>query len=112
VFGEKGKGAVLAEKAEGEVTFQSVFDPAKVTKSTGLRLPGGVLLAEPKLDKGKEYAVAPANGVRPVPKFSRRAQLAPHLATRNDVPFKGKEANMLWHNMMGGRLAHPLAMDP
>ena len=33
------KLAVMSEKADGEVTFQSVFDPAKVTKSTGPRLP-------------------------------------------------------------------------
>jgi hypothetical protein len=111
LFTEKGKGAVLAEKAEGEVSFQSVFDPAKVTKTTGSRLPGGALVAEPKFDKGKEYEVAPAKGVRPVPKFSRRAQLAPRLAAADDLPFKRNAANRLWAVMMGRGLVQPLDMD-
>lgn len=111
LFTDKSKGAVLAEKAEGEVSFQSVFDPAKVTKTTGSRLPGGKLVAEPKFDKGKEYTVAPANGVRPVPKFSRRAELASCMAAANDVPFKRNAANRLWALMMGRGLVHPLDMD-
>jgi hypothetical protein len=111
LFTDKAKGVVLAEKAEGEVTFQSVFDPAKVTKATGSRLPGGKPVVEVKFDKGKEYEVAPANGVRPVPKFSRRAQLAPRLAAADDVPFGRNAANRLWALMMGRGLVHPLDMD-
>src|SRR5262249_54981025 len=111
LFTEKGKGVVLAEKAEGEVSFQSVFDPAKVTKMTGSRLPGGTLVSEPKFEKGKEYTVAPVNGVRPVPRFSRRSQLAPLLAARDDAPFKRNAANRLWAHMMGRGLVHPLDMD-
>jgi hypothetical protein len=104
-------GAVLAEKAEGDVSFQSVFDPAKLTKMSGARVPGGMVVVEPKLDKGQEYAVAPAKGVRPVPKFSRRAQLAPRLASKDNVPFKRASANRLWALMMGRGLIHPLDMD-
>src|SRR5207237_3420718 len=38
VFNDKAKKvAVFAEKAEGEVTYQSVFDPTKLTKATGPR---------------------------------------------------------------------------
>jgi hypothetical protein len=111
VFPDKAKGAVLAEKAEGEVSYQSVFDPAKITKTTGSRVPGGMLVQEPKLEKGKEYEVAPANGVRPVPKFSRRAQLAPRLAVRDNVQLKRNAANRLWALMMGRGLVHPLDMD-
>lgn len=111
VFPDKAKGAVLAEKAEGEVSYQSVFDPAKVTKHPSLRVPFGVLVLEPKFDKGKEYDVAPANGIRPVPKFSRRAQLAPRLVAREDVQFKRNAANRLWALMMGRGLVHPLDMD-
>jgi hypothetical protein len=111
LFTDKTKGAVLAEKAEGEVSFQSVFDPARITKHSGLRVPGGVLVLEPKFDKGKEYDVAPANGVRPVPKFSRRAQLAPRLVSREDAQFKRNAANRLWALMMGRGLVHPLDMD-
>jgi hypothetical protein len=111
LFTEKGKGAVLAEKAEGEVSFQSVFDPAKVTKTTGSRLPLGKPVVEVKFDKGKEYEVAPANGVRPVPKFSRRSQLAPLLVAGDDLPFKRNAANRLWALMMGRGLVYPLDMD-
>jgi hypothetical protein len=111
LFTEKSKGAVLAEKAEGEVSFQSVFDPAKVTKTTGSRLPFGKPVVEVKFDKGKEYEVAPANGVRPVPKYSRRSQLAPQLIGRDDTQFKRNAANRLWALMMGRGLVHPLDMD-
>jgi hypothetical protein len=102
---------VLAEKADGEVTFQSVFDPTKLTKTTGPRVPDGVLVKEEKFDKGKEYVVAPANGVRPVPRFSRRAQLAPQIASPANVRFKRNIANRLWALMMGRGLVHPLDMD-
>ena len=36
----KMRTAALSEKADGEVTFQSVFDPKKVTKSALPRVPG------------------------------------------------------------------------
>jgi hypothetical protein len=111
VFPDKAKGGVLAEKAEGEVSYQSVFDPAKITKQSGLQVPFGVLVLEPKFGKGMEYDVAPANGVRPVPKFSRRAQLAPRLVSREDVQFKRNATNRLWALMMGRGLVHPLDMD-
>jgi hypothetical protein len=111
LFNEKSKGTVLAEKAEGEVSFQSVFDPAKVTKTTGSRLPFGKPVVDVKFDKGKEYEVAPANGVRPVPKYSRRSQLAPQLISGDDLPFKRNAANRLWALMMGRGLVHPLDMD-
>jgi hypothetical protein len=103
--------AVLSEKADGEVTFQSVFDPAKVTKSTGPRLPGGPPLKEPKPEKGKEYVVAPAPNARSVPKFSRRALLGPQLARADDRQFSRNIANRLWALLMGRGLVHPLDMD-
>lgn len=111
VFTDKGKGAVLAEKAEGDVSFQSVFDPAKVTKTTGPHVPGGKLVAEPTFAKGQEYEVAPAKDVRPVPKFSRRAQLAPQLTSRGYAQFKRASANRFWALLMGRGLVHPLDMD-
>jgi hypothetical protein len=104
------KQDVLAEKAEGEVSFQSVFVP-KVTKTTGPRLPGGRLVAEPKLAKGKEYLVKPGKGVRPVPAFSRRAQLAGLLATAGNERFKRTAANRFWALLMGRGLVQPLDLD-
>ena len=93
------------------MTFQSVFDPKKITKTTMPRMPDGPPLKEPKFDKGKEYEVAPANGVRPVPKFSRRAQIAGLLANAENVQFKRTVANRLWALMMGRGLIHPLDLD-
>jgi hypothetical protein len=107
----KLKLSVLSEKADGEVTYQSVFDPAKVTKSTGPRLPEGPPLKEPVLEKGKEYLVAPVNNQRAVPRFSRRALLGPTLARADNVAFKRNIANRLWALMMGRGLGHPLDLD-
>src|SRR5947208_602375 len=76
---------VFAEKAEGEVSFQSVFDPAKVTKTTGPRVPGRPAVKEPKFAKGDEYVVKPAGRQRGVPRFSRRALLGAELARADNV---------------------------
>jgi hypothetical protein len=112
LFTDKAKNVtVLAEKAEGEVSFQSVFDPAKVTKTSGPRVPGGLVVKEPKFDKGKEYEMAPANGIRPIPKFSRRAQLAAQVTHPDNVAFNRNIANRLWALLMGRGLVHPLDMD-
>jgi hypothetical protein len=111
VVDQKLKMAVLSEKADGEVTFQSVFDPAKVTKSTGPRLPEGQPLKEPAVEKGKEYVVAPAPKARSVPRFSRRALLGPSLARADNEQFKRNIANRLWALMMGRGLVHPLDLD-
>jgi hypothetical protein len=112
LFTDKARNlAVLAEKAEGEVTYQSVFDPKKETKKTTPVVPFGTAIKEPMLEKGKEYEVAPANGVRPVPKFSRRSQLAGQVATKDNVQFRRNIANRLWALLMGRGLVHPLDMD-
>jgi hypothetical protein len=111
VVDKKLKMAVLSEKADGEVTYQSVFDPAKATKKSGPRLPEGPPLKEPALEKGKEYVLAPAAGSRSVPRFSRRALLGPTLAAADNEQFKRNIANRLWALMMGRGLVHPLDLD-
>jgi hypothetical protein len=111
LFAPKGKPPVLAEKAEGDVTFQSVFDPAKVTKTAGPRLPGREPVKEPPLEKGQEYAVAPGKDAKPVPRFSRRAQLAAELTHPENVQFRRTIANRLWALLMGRGLVQPLDMD-
>jgi hypothetical protein len=110
VVDAKLKRIVISEKADGEVTFQSVFDRAKVIKSTGPRLPAGPLKETPVV-KGKEYLVAPAAGVRAVPRSSRRALLGPALAGLDNEPFRRNIANRLWALMMGRGLVHPLDLD-
>ena len=111
VVDQKLKLAVLSEKADGEVTYQSVFDPAKVTKSTGPRLPEQPPLKEPAIEKGKEYVVAPAAKQRAVPRHSRRSLLGPTLARADIEPFRRNIANRLWALMMGRGLVHPLDLD-
>jgi hypothetical protein len=111
LFTDKAKKvSVFAEKAEGEVSYQSVFD-TKLTKNTGPRLPDGPLLKEPRFDKGMEYVVAPAKDVRPVPKFSRRAQLAGAIAAADNVQFRRTAANRLWAQVMGRGIVHPVDFD-
>ncbi len=107
----KSKTTMLAEKAEGEATFQSVFDKTKTTRTTGPRVPGRPLLKEPKLTKDAEYKVKPAKNVRPVPAFSRLALLGSEIARPDNVPFQRNFANRLWAQMMGRGLVHPLDMD-
>jgi hypothetical protein len=108
--GKKGE-SVIAEKAEGEVSYQSVFDPSKATKTTPPRMPGRPAVAEPKLEKGKEWLVAPAKDVRPVPKFSRRAQLAGQVTDVANERFRRNAVNRLWALMMGRGIVHPLDLD-
>lgn len=111
VFTEKApKLAVFAEKADGDVTFQSVF-VAKVTKSTGPRLPDGPLLKEPKFDKGQEYVAPVGKGERGVPKFSRRAQLAEQITSKGNPRFARAAVNRLWFFMMGRGIIDPVEYD-
>jgi hypothetical protein len=96
----------FAEKADGDVSFSSVF-----TKKTGLtdpRLPTGTIIADTPVTFGEEYLVAPAEGVRPVPRYSRRAQLAAHAADGTNRAFNRNIANRLWAHLMGRGLVEPL----
>jgi Protein of unknown function (DUF1549)/Protein of unknown function (DUF1553) len=103
--------AVIAEKADGEVTFVSVFDKTKKQGMTGPKLPGLMAIAEPKLEKGKEYKVPPAKGTRPVPNFSRRDKLAATLTAPENTAFARTAANRIWAMLMGRGLVHPLDLD-
>ena len=107
-----GKGqSVIAVKAEGEVSYQCRCDPSKATKTTAPRMPGRPAVAEPKFEKGQEWTVAPAKDVRPVPKFSRRAQLAGQVTDSANERFRRNAANRFWALMMGRGIVHPLDMD-
>ena len=96
VFADKGtKVSVYAEKGEGDVSFQSVF-VAKVTKSTGPRLPDGKEVQEPKFEKGQEYVKPVPKGERGIPKFSRRAQLGEQLTSKDNPRFARATVNRFW----------------
>lgn len=103
--------AVIAEKAEGEVNFISVFDPKKVQKTTPPAVPGWKPIGDPKLDKGKEYKVAPTKNVKPVPAYSRLAKLAAAIASDGNPAFRRTAVNRLWALMMGRGLVQPLDYD-
>lgn len=103
--------AVLAEKADGEVTFESVFDSAKKQHGTAPRLPDGAAISDPKLVKGKEYTVPPGKKAASVPTYSRRAQLAKVLPTPENPQFARNAVNRLWAMLMGRGLVHPLDLD-
>ncbi len=109
VFTDPVAGAVLAEKAEGDVTFRSVFKK-KVSHKTGPRILDGPEANEPSMPKGAEYLLAPdkENKLRPIPRYSRRAEL-PHRLTSGSVPeFDRNIVNRLWALLMGRGLVQPL----
>lgn len=103
--------AVIAEKADGDVTYVSVFDRAKKTHGTLPRMPGGKAMDEPNLVTGKEYKVAPAENVKPVPTFSRRSRLAAAVTGPDNPAFARTLVNRMWAMMMGRGLVHPLDGD-
>lgn len=107
--GEKDKTVMLAEKGEGDVNFTSVFTDESGT--TPPRLPDGEPIEEPAFEKGQEYVVAPADGVRPVPKYSRRERLLDVLIGGGDRRFRRNIVNRLWGMMMGRGLVHPYDLD-
>jgi hypothetical protein len=109
LFEDDQKVSVLAEKAEGDVTFTSVFKK-KVTHKTGPRILDGPVVAEPGVPKGAEYLVAPdkQKKVRTIPRHSRRAELAKRLTSEGAPEFSRNIVNRLWATMMGRGLVHPV----
>lgn len=105
---EGGKDqAVYAEKAGGDLTFDSVF--VKNDKHlTGARILGETEMVEPVFPPGEEYQVKPAGNTLPVPKFSRRARLASVVTGGTNRAFNENIANRLWAMMMGRGLVHPV----
>ncbi|MCA9122060.1 MAG: DUF1549 domain-containing protein [Planctomycetaceae bacterium] len=106
LFTDKDKKVFYAEKAEGDVTFTSVF--TSESDKTFPRLPTSFEIDEPFFPKGEEYDVAPADKVRPVPKFSRRAKLAELATNGTNRQFNKNIANRLWAHMMGRGLVEPV----
>ncbi len=112
---KKKKQTVFAEKAEGEVKFESVFEVRdKTSKGAETTLPvvfNGPKVSEPAFKKGEEYQVKPAKDVRPIPKYSRRAQLGVAITSPQNRRFARTMANRLWTMMMGRGIVHPLDAD-
>lgn len=105
------RGAMtFAEKADGDVSFSSVFKK-KIVHTTRPRIIEGPEVPEPVVPKGQEYRLAPGEKIRAIPLHSRREHL-PERITSPDVPeFSRTIANRLWAMMMGRGIVHPLDMD-
>lgn len=99
---------LLGEKAEGVSEYKSVFTGD--ASRTRPRLPGGVELDEPHFRLSDEYVVAPADKVRPVPKYSRRAKLAELATNGQNVAFNRNIANRVWGMLFGRGLVYPADM--
>ncbi len=102
----KLKKKVLAEKAEGEVEFQSVFDKAKTTRKRAPGVPGGSERPDPMLAKDQLYISAPTKEARGVPKHSRRLLLAKDLTEGRALA--RNFANRFWAQVMGKGIVHPM----
>lgn len=98
---------LYAEKAGSDVVFESVFFKG-TSHRTGARLPGGITIDEPFLLPGEEYRVPPADNIKPVPVFSRRAKLAELATDGSNAAFNENIVNRLWAHMFGRGLVHPL----
>lgn len=98
---------IHAEKAGSDLTFESVFFEG-TTRRTGPRLPDAVSITEEFLYPGDEYNVEPAEGVKSIPKVSRRALLAEHATSGHNRLFNENIANRLWAHMLGRGLVHPV----
>ncbi|MBA4015732.1 MAG: hypothetical protein C0483_00945 [Pirellula sp.] len=104
---KKTKAKLIAEKAEGEASFKSVFTGEAADKVPP-RLPRGPALTEPAVAKGEEYIVKPDKGEKPVPKHSRRALLAKAATDGTSDLFARNAANRLWAHVFGHGLVHPV----
>jgi hypothetical protein len=102
-------GSALAEKADGDVTFASVFKK-KVTHRTGPRVLDGPEIAEPKPSSGSEYVVFPEKDqkTRSIPRHSRRAMLPARLTSGAVTEFSRNIVNRLWAMLLGRGLVHPV----
>jgi hypothetical protein len=105
---DKKKPAVIAEAADGQSPFKSVFTSREAFTSP--RMPGEVEIADPVFEAGDEYKTRPAKTVASVPMYSRRAKLAESVASGSNHYFRRNIANRLWAMMMGRGLVHPVDM--
>jgi len=109
---QRGKLAFLGEKAEGELEFASVFEPARGKLPARPVLPLALAVdAEPgAVDEADAYVVAPSKDQRGVPRYSRRQQLAVLATHPANEPFNRNLANRLWSQLLGSGVVHPVDM--
>jgi len=100
---------LYAERAGSDLSFESVFIKGTQHR-TGARMPDDLAVEEPFFLPGDEYKIAPADAVKSVPKFSRRARLAEFATNGTNQAFNQNIANRLWAHMFGRGLVHPVDM--
>lgn len=98
--------ALIAESAEGEASFRSVFTDRQ--GNSGPRLLNSEEIFEVILKPGEDYQVEPAKNVRPVPVQSRIELLSELVSTRSMPMFDRNIANRLWKEMFGIGLVEPV----
>ncbi len=102
------KVSLVAEKAEGEVSFASVFEPGSDKRSALPGFPSGIAVDdEPVWALEEAYQVTPDKNTAPVPRFSRRHQLAELATERQNDLFNRNAANRLWRLLMKQGLVEP-----
>ncbi len=101
----KTKSMMLAEKAEGVVSFTSVFtNESGKTSPRVLNLPD---IVDPAWAT-KVYIVPPKKNARSIPAYSRFQQLGRAMTSAENVAFRRNIVNRLWALMMGRGLVEPL----
>jgi hypothetical protein len=100
------KRLLVQEKADGDASFKSVFTNIAIDKLPPQIPKGAMVHDEPAFNAGEEYSVAPAKDVRPIPKHSRRSQLAAMIG--DSEAMRRNVANRLWAHFFGQGLVHPL----
>ena len=100
---------LYAERAGSDLSFESVFIKGTQHR-TGARMPDDLAVEELFFLPGDEYQIAPADAVKSVPKFSRRARLAEFATNGTNQAFNQNIANRLWAHMFGRGLVHPVDM--
>lgn len=103
------KPGVVAENPTGEANYKSAFTQAEGQSRP--RLPGETEITEPVVKKGAEYKVKPDKKnkkLRPIPAYSRRAELAKLFSKGGNLPFRRNIVNRLWAHMMGRGIVEPV----
>lgn len=102
----KAKQQSLAEKADGDVNFKSVFTGFALD-CVRPRVPEGPAVDEPGASVGL-YLAPPAKDVRSVPRFSRREALAYLATSGQSAAFNRNIVNRLWAHLFGRGLVEPI----
>ena len=107
---QRGKLAFLGEKADGELEFASVFQPARGKTTARPVLPVALAMdAEPgAVDDADAYLSPPAKDQRAIPRYSRRQQLAVLATHPENQAFNRNLANRLWSHLLGTGVVHPV----